>query len=93
MERIAYLFTFWPPGPEDLLKVTSLTALLRMVSASSFASHFLAASTSSSLSPLLDPPRLEAKHRAARDAVDWRRGVVIGWRPITWRSITSRVMY
>lgn len=42
------LFTFWPPGPEDLLKLTSHTAFSRIVSASRFASHLRAASISSS---------------------------------------------
>lgn len=42
-----YLFTFWPPGPEDLLK--DMSHILRgMVFASNLASHLLAASVSSS---------------------------------------------
>lgn len=52
-----YLFTFWPPGPDDLLNETS-QMLRGIVSASKFANQRLAASSSSSsppFSPLPDP--------------------------------------
>ena len=49
---VCYLFTFCPPGPEDLLKLTSQTAFLRMVSASRLASHFRAEASSASSASL-----------------------------------------
>lgn len=60
MEKEAYLFTFCPPGPEDLLKVT-WQMLRGIVSGPSLASHFLAVTSSSSSAP--SPARLVAKHR------------------------------
>lgn len=89
-----HLFTFCPPGPDDLLKLTSQTALLRIVSASSLASHFLAASISASSSLLLPPPRLDASHLVADvrgKYCDWKLIGLIVCRRITWRSITSDV--
>lgn len=40
-DRWMYLLTFWPPGPEDLLKETS-PSLRGIVLAVNEASHFLA---------------------------------------------------
>lgn len=40
-DRCMYLLTFWPPGPEDLLKETS-PSLRGIVLAVNEASHFLA---------------------------------------------------
>jgi hypothetical protein len=45
---VAYLFTFWPPGPEDLEKVIS-HRLRGIVSGFRLASHLRAAERSSSV--------------------------------------------
>ena len=51
LDQIAiYLFTFCPPGPDDLLKLSS-PMFLGIVSASSLSSHSLAAWSSSSFAP------------------------------------------
>ena len=77
-----HLFTFWPPGPDERLKVTSHAAFWRMVSASRLASHFLAAASSASSVP---PPVRVARHLVVR-ATCFRVGKC--GRRRTWRSIT-----
>lgn len=54
---VSYLFTFCPPGPEDLLKLNSPMFLRGIDSACSFASQVRAAWSSSSLA--LPPPCCE----------------------------------
>jgi len=52
----SYLFTFWPPGPDDLLKVNSPMLWRGIASACSIASHVRAARSSSSLLSLSSVP-------------------------------------
>jgi hypothetical protein len=64
----AYLLTFWPPGPDDLLKLNS-PMLLGIVSACNCASHLRAACSSSGLASLLLP---EAKRTEGATASSGR---------------------
>lgn len=89
---VQYLFTFWPPGPEDLLKDTS-QMLFGMVSASKVASQRLAASSSPSpFSPPSDAVfGLAASRRVEVQNEVGVRVTVLGRRMAMGRNIMARV--
>lgn len=58
----SHLFTFCPPGPDDLLKLNSPIVFKGITSACSAASHARAFCSSSSLTVLLPSLRVEKQH-------------------------------